>query len=148
MQRPMKRRSFQHAVIASCAAFLSIASATPAAAQQAAGGVSSTPASRQLPNATLGFPMTYRSTADQVSFMLGGLRVPVTMPSVDGQATVAPSTSLRGPRLQPQLRGVEPSIVQPNALARPAGLAHKNTIVVSTLALVLVAVIVTILIVK
>ena len=55
---------------------------------------------------------------------------------------------LRGPLLQPQILGIEPSIAQPDALARPAAMGKNHTIVISTLAIVLAAIIVTILVVK
>jgi hypothetical protein len=74
------------------------------------------------------------------------------VPGVAADVSVPPSAShaapLAGPRLRPEWpRVVEPGMAERSAAARPP-VPAQNTIVISTLALVLIAVIVTILVVK
>jgi hypothetical protein len=60
----------------------------------------------------------------------------------------SPSAPLLGPRLPPEMRGLEPSTIGDRSVtAPPVAAARSNTIVISTLSLVLIAVIVTILVV-
>ncbi len=137
MRFPLKHRPFRFAVAASCAALLTLAAASPTVAQQAA-------SSKTTAQADSGLQQTQPSNAAQLAAL-----ILTSLPSTTAEAqTASPSAPLRGPRLQPEVRGIEPIIAQPDALARPAAMAKNNTIVISTLAIVLIAVIVTILVVK
>jgi len=109
-----------------------------------------TVASRQLPNATPGLPMLrWAGTMDQVTLQLiGGLSAMAPTQSEAGETLGAPSASSSGPRVRPEILGVEPSLAERNGNAPPPAPAKNHTIVLSTLAVVLIAVIVTILVVK
>jgi hypothetical protein len=61
--------------------------------------------------------------------------------------TGSPGAPLLGPRVRPQVQPVEPRIAS-RTPAWPAAPAPNNTIVISTLALVLIAVLATILLLK
>ena len=76
-------------------------------------------------------------------------QAPGTGPTAEGASAwpAASSAPLPGPRLSPEFPRVEPSIEERSTIARPVPPA-QNTIVISTLALVLIAVIVTILVVN
>ncbi len=63
-------------------------------------------------------------------------------------AATSPSTPLPGPRLRPEWPRVEPALAEHREAAEPVAPAGNHTIVVSTLALVLIVVIATILVVK
>ncbi len=99
------------------AAVLSAAAATPTAAQQA-----SQPAVQQ--------PASSGVTGEACAAQVG-----------------APSAPLPGPRLQPEWARVEPAIADRSTTPRPVPPAGNHTIVISTLALVLIVVIATILVV-
>jgi len=71
-----------------------------------------------------------------------------TTQASDAQAG-APSAPLPGPRLRPELPRVpEPNFAERGVTPTPVAPAQNHTIVVSTLALVLIVVLVTILVVK
>ena len=114
---------------------LSVAAATPAPAQQAAGA---------------GAPAVAASADRVVPNPVVEARAAPTIPAAV-QARAAdvgsPGAPLLGPRLRPQVQRVEPKIAR-RSPAWPAAATPDNTIVISTLALVLIAVIVTILVVK
>lgn len=63
-------------------------------------------------------------------------------------AVTSPGTPLPGPRLRPEWPRVEPALAEHRGPAEPMAPAGHHTIVVSTLALVLIVVIATILVVK
>jgi hypothetical protein len=137
MRFPLKQRPFRFAVGASLAALLILAAASPTVAQQA-------DSSKTTAQADSGLQRMHVSSAAELA-----APILTSLPSTTGAAqTASPSAPLRGPRLQPEIRGVEPNIAQPDALARPAAMGKNHTIVISTLAIVLIAIIVTILVVK
>jgi hypothetical protein len=137
MRFPLKHRPFRFAVGASFAALLTIVAASTAVAQQADSAKTTAQADSSLQR-------THVSSAAELAAL-----ILTSLPSTTGAAQPAsPSAPLRGPRLQPEVRGVEPGIAQPDALAQPAAMGSNHTIVISTLAIVLIAVIVTILVVK
>ncbi len=103
------------------AAVLSAAAATPTAAQQAP---------QQALQLAIQQPAGFGTTEEARAAQAG-----------------APSAPLPGPRLHPEFPRVQPSIAERSATAGPVPPA-QNTIVISTLALVLIAVIVTILVVS
>jgi hypothetical protein len=72
--------------------------------------------------------------------------IPVTGLSPAGEVQSAPATPLLGPSLRPEVRGVEPGIAERRVTGPPMAPAPNNTIVISTLALVLIAVLVTVLV--
>jgi hypothetical protein len=114
---------------------LSVVAATPAAAQQAAGS---------------GAPAVAASAGPVVPNPVAEARAAATMPTAaDARAAQAGTQGapLLGPRLRPQVQSVEPRVAR-RTPALSAAAARGNTIVISTLALVLIAVIVTILVVK
>ena len=100
------------------AALLSAAAATPAAAQQ---------------SPQLGVQQSAASGVTEQT------------PAVQAGA---PSAPLPGPRLQPEWPRVEAAMAERTTSARPMAPAGSHTIVISTLALVLIVVIATILLVK
>jgi hypothetical protein len=122
---------------------LSVAAATPAPAQQAAGS---------------GAPAVAGSADRVVPNLVAEARAAGTTPTAarpgaspgavaEARAAQAgsPGAPLLGPQLRPQVPRVEPRIAR-RTPAWPAAPAPDNTIVISTLALVLIAVIVTILV--
>jgi len=114
---------------------LSVAAATPAPAQQAAGS---------------GAPAVAASAGPVVPNPVAEARAAATVPTaaeVRAAQAGSPGAPLLGPQLHPQVQPVEPRIAR-RTPAWPAAPAPNNTIVISTLALVLIAVIVTILVVK
>jgi hypothetical protein len=142
---------------------LSAAAATPTAAQQAARAGAPVEARQPTPTAVSGGRlMPWSSTADRgVLILVGGLSAaaatPIAAQQADGPGATAgasgaaagsPGAPLPGPRLRPQVLSVAPGIAERGATAGPVAPAANNTIVISTLALVLIAVIVTILVVK
>jgi hypothetical protein len=152
MKLPMKHRSLRFAVVASVAALLTVAAATPGAAQQAAdsgrtveaSAVQSGSASAPLPGPRLrvaSFAALLTAAAAQQAAGSGAT-------TAASAAQAGSSAPLPGPRLRPELSRVEPSIVERSATAWPMAPARNHTIVISTLALVLIAVLVTILVVK
>jgi hypothetical protein len=113
----MHRSSTTSRVAFILAAVLSAAAATPAAAQQ-------TPQlAVQQPAAS--------GVAEQVPAVQAG----------------APSAPLPGPRVSPGFFTVQPNIAERSATAGPMAPARNHTIVISTLALVLIVVLATILVV-
>jgi hypothetical protein len=157
MKLQMKYRTSRLVVVASFAAVLTAAGATPTAAQQVADSGATAQASRELlqsnqvparpltPNATLELRVIHWSSpADQVALILGTGLGAAAAAEASAAQTDSPDAPLLGPRLRPEVRGVNPII----AAAAPMAPARNNTIVISTLALVLIAVIVTILVVK
>jgi hypothetical protein len=130
MKLGLRYRPLRPALVASFAVLLTVAAASPTVAQQTAGSWTT-------------------AAADS-----GVRRIPaaLNLTAVPSTAAATPTTAqqsvLPGPSLRPVVRGVEPRIAQPNALVRSPAPAQKNTIVISTLALVLIAVIVTILVIK
>jgi hypothetical protein len=146
MQHPRENRPFLLALVAACA--LLLIGATPVVAQQASdAGVS---AAAGAGARMLSVP----GSADHVARLLAeGLRAAGTtplaaQPATGAHAPAGGSAALTGPRIRPVVRGVEPRIAEDRASAMPAAPPRNNTIVISTLALVLIAVIVTILVVK
>lgn len=123
MTSPLKHRPFRLAIAAAVAALLTVAAATPTAAQQAA-----------------------QQATEQAAQQAIGSAVPVEAGAVQAST---PSTPLPGPRLTPQWMPLEPTIADLGGTAAPLGPAPpaNTTIVISTLALVLIAIILTILIV-
>jgi hypothetical protein len=71
----------------------------------------------------------------------------VTAEQASATQVGALSAPLPGPRLSPEFPRVEPAIAERGAAARPVPPA-QNTIVISTLALVLIVIIITILVVN
>jgi hypothetical protein len=137
MQRPRENRSFCGALAASCAALL--LAATPLVAQQVTGAGVPAEASAGV------HVMSLPGSADYVALLLAAVQS-----AAGPTATVArpadASAPLSGPRVRPEIRGVEPRIAEDPATAW-APPPRSNTIVISTLALVLIAVIITILVV-
>lgn len=132
-------RSLRVALVASCAALL--LAATPMVAQQATGA--GAPAEATAGMRTVPLP----GAADQISLIQAALNAARMAPTAaQPAADVAADTPLTGPRVRPDIRGVEPRIADDAATAWPAA-APDNRIVISTLALVLIAVIITILVV-
>jgi hypothetical protein len=143
MQFPNTSRPIRFALLASCAALL--IAATPMVAQQMAG-----PAAPAEATAGVRMPV-WPGSADHVALIVAAVQRAVsTTPTADQPAADAAAPvdakPLPGPRVRPDIRGVEPRLAEDRTAAPPA--AGNNTIVISTLALVLIAVIVTILVVK
>ena len=137
MQHPRESRPFRLALVAACA--LLLIAAPPVVAQQATDAGLSAAASAAV--RALSLP----GSADHIVRILSpGL----TQPATGARAPADASARLAGPRVRPEVRGVEPRIAEDWASALPAAAARNNTIVISTLALVLIAVIITILVVK
>ena len=86
-------------------------------------------------------PMAAQQEVQQAAGSVATVEEASTVP------VAAPSAPLPGPRLSPEFPRVEPAIAGRGATAGPVPPA-QNTIVISTLALVLIAVIVTILVVS
>jgi hypothetical protein len=142
MQLPSKSRPFRFALLASCAALL--IAAPPMVAQQVTSAA--TPA-----EATVGVRMPlWPGSADHVALFAAVQRAVGTTPTADQPAAHAAAPvdarTLAGPRVRPDIRGVEPRLAEDRTTAPPP--PGNNTIVISTLALVLIAVIITILVVK
>ena len=144
MQGPRENRPFRHALVTACA--LALIAATPVVAQQASdAGV---PAAAGAGVRVTSVP----GSADHVAFFLtAGLRAARTTPmaahpATDTGAPADASAPLAGPRVRPELRGVEPRLAEDRATALSAAAAPNNTIVVSTLVLVLLAVLVVVLV--
>jgi len=137
MRWPLKHRPFRFAVGASFAALLTVAAAGPTVAQQA-------DSSKSTAQADSGLRQTHASSAAELAALILTSRQSTT----GAAQTTSPSSPLPGPRLQPEIRGVEPNIAQPEAFGQPAPAGRNHTIILSTLAIVLIAVIVTILVVK
>ncbi|HEX9630967.1 MAG TPA: hypothetical protein VGA02_00780 [Gemmatimonadales bacterium] len=136
MQHSRESRPFRLALVAACA--LVLIAAPPVVAQQATDAGLSAAASAGV--RALSLP----GSADHIVRILSpGL----TQPATGTRAPADASARLAGPRVRPEVRGVEPRIAEDGASAMPAA-ARNNTIVISTLALVLIAVIITILVVK
>ena len=127
------------ALAASCAALLF--AATPMVAQQATGAPVSGEASAGVRAAPLA------GAADHAALILAALNAARTTPTAAAGLAADASGPLTGPRIQHDIRGVEPQIASDRATAGPAAAAPDNRIVISTLALVLIAVIITILVV-
>ena len=138
MHRSRANRAFRVGLVASCAALLF--AATPMVAQQATG----TPVSGEASAGVRAAPLA--GAADHVAIILAALNAARTTPTATQPAADA-SGPLTGPRIRPDIRGVEPSLTSDRATAGPAAAAPDNKIVISTLALVLIAVIITILVV-
>lgn len=80
---------------------------------------------------------------------LAGQQAAGTAPAAVVSPTPAssPSTALPGPRVQPEWRSFEPSVTDSSASGRASHLSEgRHTIVVSTLALILIVVIVVLLV--
>jgi hypothetical protein len=143
MHVPSKSRPFRFALVATCAALL--ITATPIVAQQVNGAA---PA-----EATAGVRLpSWPGSADHVARIFAAMQSvmsttpPAALPAANAGVPVDAST-LPGPRVRPDIRGVEPRLADDRSSAMPPP-PRSNTIVISTLALVLIAVIITILVVK
>ena len=82
---------------------------------------------------------------------LAGQQAAATTPAAGVNPTPAssPSTALPGPRLQPEWRSFEPSVTDSSASGRASLMSEgRHSIVVSTLALILIVVIVVLLVAK
>lgn len=140
MQLPGKTRPSCVAIVVSCAALLF--AVTPMMAQEA------TSASVPAASSVRGVPLP--GAADQVGLLLptlGAVRTPFMTVRPAAALPTDASALPTGPRVRPDIRGVEPLLTDDDATAWPAAAPKNNTIVISTLALVLIAVIVTILVV-
>jgi len=146
MQRPRENWPFHGALVVACAALL--IAATPLVAQQVTGA--GVPAEASAGVRALSWP----GPADHVALILGAMRSAagttptVAQPVAGASAPADANASLPGPRVRPEVRGVEPRIADGRATAWAPPPPANHTIVISTLALVLIAVIVTILVVK
>ena len=145
MQLPRENRPFRLALVASCAALLM--AATPVVAQQVTGA--GVPAEADVGVQVMSWPGSADHAASILAAALrtAGTTSAAPLPAADAGALADANTPLPGPRVRPEVWGVEPRLAdhRDSALAAVAG--GKNTIVLSTLAIVLIAVIITILVV-
>jgi len=145
MQLPRENRPFRLALVASCAALLM--AATPVVAQQVTGA--GVPAEADAGVRAMSWP----GSPDHVALILAavlsaaGTTPAVPQPAADAGAPADANAPLPGPRVRPEVWGVEPRTADDRATALAAAAGGKNTIVISTLAIVLIAVIITILVV-
>ena len=139
MHLPRENQPFRLALVAACAVLL--IAATPVVAQQATDAT--VPAAASAGARVMPGP----GSADQAALIRAAVlnaagTTPVAAEPADASAPLA------GPRVRPDVRGVEPRLAEDWASALSAAAPPPNTIVISTLALVLIAVIITILVVK
>jgi hypothetical protein len=138
MHLPREKRPFRLALVAACAVLL--IAATPVVAQQATDAT--VPAAASAGARVMPGP----GSADHAALIRAAvLNAAGTTPVAAEPADASPP--LTGPRVRPEVRGVEPRIAEDWASALAAAAPPNNTIVISTLALVLIAVIITILVV-
>lgn len=138
MQLPGQIRPFRLALVVACAALL--IAAPPVVAQQATDAA--VPAAASAGMRVLAVP----GSADHTALIRAALLNAAGTTPVAAEPADA-STPLTGPRIRPEVRGVEPRLAEDWASALSAAAPANNTIVISTLALVLIAVIITILVV-
>jgi hypothetical protein len=146
MQHPSESRPFRLALVAACA--LLLIAAPPVVAQQATDAGLSAAASAGVRVLSLPGSADHLARTLSPGLSAAGTTPLATQPVAGARAPADASARLAGPRVRPEVRGVEPRIAEDWASALPAAAAGNHTIVISTLALVLIAVIITILVVK
>ena len=138
MYLPRKSRPFRLALVAACAVLL--IAATPVVAQQATDAT--VPAAASAGARVMPGP----GSADHAPLIRAAVLDAAGTTPVAAEPADA-GTPLTGPRVRPEVRGVEPRIAEDRATAWPAAAPANTTIVISTLALVLLAVLVVVLVV-